>query len=213
LLAVAGLAVGTSALANSPAILLPGGTVSIPDFPDGVALVATKVESFGGGLGPAGVMTEYVVTDSAVNPFGYHDMVFAFSLSLSSGNVAQVSLPGYAAFDTAVKSCNNAVCIEPPGMPPDTATRSADGDIVSFLWSTAMTTDSGGFVIYTNSTGYSDPPSGRIIDLAGDVSLVPVFLPSGVPEPATWALMLVGIAALGGVMRRRAPLKARRASC
>src|SRR5271154_4907560 len=140
-LAALGWAVGTSALALSPAILAPGGTVAVPDFPDGVALVATMVEPFGGGPGPAGVLTEYVVTDSAVNPFGYHSLAFAFSLSLASGDVAEVSLPGYAAFDTAVKSCNNLVCIEGPGMPPDTATRSVSGDVVSFLWSTPMTTD------------------------------------------------------------------------
>jgi len=217
LLAAAGLtvgfpAVGLPATAPSPAILPPGGTVAIPDFPDGVALIATKTSSFGGGPGPAGVMTEYVVTDSSVNPFGFHDLVFAFALSLSSGNVAQVSLPGYAPFNVAVKSCNSSVCIEGPGTPPDTATRSGSGDIVSFLWGTPITTTSAGFSVYTNAAGYIDPPSGRIIDSAGDVSLVSVFMPFSVPEPASWTLMLAGVALLGSVMRRGRSLTARRAS-
>jgi hypothetical protein len=199
-LAAPGLAAGASV--EAPAILTPGGTVAVPDFPDGVVLVATKVENFGGGAGPAGVLTEYVVTDSAVNPFGYHDVAFAFSLSLSSGDVVKMSLPGYAAFDTAVKSCNSAVCIEGTGTPPDTATRSANGDIVSFLWGTPLTTTSAGFVIYTNANSFIDPPSAQIIDLAGDVSLAPVFLPSTVPEPAGWALMLIGVGLIGSVMRR-----------
>jgi len=215
-LTVAGLGAGTSALAASgtgaPAILLPGGSVSLPDFPDGVALVATKTSSFGGGPGPAGVLTEYVVTDSTVNPFGYNGLVFAFSLSLSSGDVAQIALPGYAPFDTAVKSCNNTVCIEGLGTPPDTATRSSDGDVVSFLWGTPITTTSAGFSVYTNATGYIDPPSGKIIDAAGDVSLVSVFLPSAVPEPASWTLMLLGIALLGPVIRGKANVTGRRAS-
>lgn len=199
-LAAPGLAVGASVAA--PAILPPGGTVAVPDFPDGVVLVASKVENFGGGAGPAGVLTEFVVTDSAVNPFGFHDMAFAFSLSLSSGDVVKMSLPGYGAFETAVKSCNDTVCIEGTGTPPDTATRSADGDVVSFLWGTPLTTKSAGFVIYTNANSFSDPPSGRIFNLAGDVSLVPVFVPSTVPEPAGWALMLVGVGLVGWGMRR-----------
>ena len=201
LLAAASLGIGGPAMAAAPAILAPGGTVAVPDFPDGVALVATKIEDFGGGPGPAGVLTEYVVTDSSVNPFGFHDLVFAFSLSLSSGNVAEISLPGYAAFDTAVKSCDAMACIEGPGIPPDTATRSGDGDVVSFLWGTPITATSAGFSIYTNSFGYGDPPSGRIIDSSGDVSLVSVFLPSSAPEPATWSLMLAGVAVLGWRLR------------
>jgi hypothetical protein len=173
----------------------------VPDFPDGVALLATQTEPFSSDLGPAGTLTEYVVTDSQVNPFGYHGLVFAFKLSLSSGDVARISLPGYGGYDTAVKSCNNVVCVEGPGNPPDTATRSANGDVVSFLFGTPLTGDSSGFVIYTNAVGYKDPMGAQIIDAAGDISFAPTYLPSGTPEPAVWAMMLVGFGGMGLAMR------------
>lgn len=186
----------------APAVLSPGGSVAIPDFPDGVALLAAQAEPFGSDLGPAGVLKEYVVTDSLVNPFGVNGLIFVFQLSLSSGDVAKVSLPGYAGLDTAVKSCNDVACIEGTGDPPDTATRSANGDVVSFLFSTPITGPSAGFSIYTNALGFTDPPSAMIIDAAGDISLAPTFAPAGVPEPSTWAMMLLGLAGMGAALRR-----------
>jgi hypothetical protein len=201
-----------AAAPTSPAILAPGDTVAVPDFLDGVVLVAAKTEDFGAGPGPTGTLTEFVASNSFASPFGLHDLAFAFSLSMSAGDVAKISLPGYAAFGTAVKSCNASACIEGTGDPPDLATRSANGDVVSFLFNTPLTGKSAGFVIYTNATSFADPPVASIFDSSGDVSFASVFLPAGVPEPATWAMMLLGFGAAGAMLRRRPSVVAKRAS-
>lgn len=67
----------------------------------------------------------------------------------------------------------------------------------------------GGFVGWQglDPTGLSestyDQHSGSF---SGTMAIVQIGAPPGVPEPAAWALMLVGIGAVGGVLRRRAPL-------
>ena len=64
-------------------------------------------------------------------------------------------------------------------------------------------TISSGFVAGINTLDFSvtdgGPPTAlRVDDLAGTASLA-----GGVPEPATWAMMVLGFAGLGAVIRRR----------
>jgi hypothetical protein len=201
--AIALLAAGiaaTPAAASSlmaPAILNPGQSVSLPDFPAGADLIATQTESFSSSSGPVGILTEYVVNNAQFSPYAPGDLTFAFGLEVTGDNVAEVSLPGFAGFDTAVKTCNVAACIEGSGVAPDSAERSADGDIVSFLWSTAFTGGSSGFSVYTNATSYTDPPMIQIIDLAGNESFAPTFLPAATPLPTTWLMLVSGFVGLG----------------
>jgi hypothetical protein len=202
-LAAGGLLAASAASAGAPAILAPGQSVSVPDFPDSAVVLATQTEPFGGATGPKGLLTEFVVNDTLYSPFGADDLVFAYSLSMSSGNVAKISLGGFGGFQTAVKSCDALACIEGVGLPPDTATRSADGGTVSFLFDTPLTGASSGFVIYTNASYYYDPPGAAIFDSAGDVAYAPTFLPSAAPEPSAWALLITGLTMLGGVLRWR----------
>jgi hypothetical protein len=201
--AIALLAAGiaaTPAAASSlmaPAILDPGQTVSLPDFPAGADLIATQTESFSSSSGPVGILTEYVVNNTQFSPYALGDLTFAFGLEVTGDNVAEVSLPGFAGFNTAVKTCNVAACIEGTGVAPDSAQRSADGDIVSFLWSTAFTGGTSGFSVYTNATAYTDPPMIQIIDLAGNESFAPTFLPAATPLPTTWLMLVSGFVGLG----------------
>lgn len=209
LLAIAVVAAGiaiTPAAASSvdvPALLDPGQSVSLPDFPASGDVIATQTEDFSSASGPDGILTEYVLNTAEYSPYGPSDLVFAFGLEVTGDNVAEVSLPGFAGFSTAVKTCNVSVCIEGTGIPPTTAERSADGDVVSFLWSTEFTGGSSGFGVYTNATSYSDPPMIQIIDLSGNVSLAPTFLPS-TPLPATWFMLVSGLVGLGFIARRGA---------
>ena len=55
---------------------------------------------------------------------------------------------------------------------------------------------------WSNGTGWNDVP-GTSINLSGYVVEYSEFSTSAVPEPATWALMLIGFGFVGGVMRMR----------
>ena len=46
-------------------------------------------------------------------------------------------------------------------------------------------------------------PTSDFSNAVDNVSLVQVAVPSGVPEPATWAMMLAGFGLVGGALRRR----------
>ncbi|MGH7022173.1 MAG: PEP-CTERM sorting domain-containing protein, partial [Caulobacteraceae bacterium] len=186
----------------------------VPDFVDSVTQVlAFQTVPFGSPGDPTGSLTEYVVTGTGDNPFGNNDVTFAFGLSLTSDDVASISMPGYAGFDTAVKSCNIAgECVEAAGdVVPTTASRSANGDVVEFYFSTPVTSSapSGGFVIYTNAKTYADPPMIEIADTNGNVSFASEFVPSAVPEPQAWMSILAGIGLAGAALRRARRGKAR----
>jgi hypothetical protein len=200
---LAGIAAWPTAAASvtlpAPAILNPGQSVSLPDFPAPSSVLATQTETFGSasGPGPEGTLTEYVVNNAQYSPYRSADLVFAFQLQITRDNVAQISLPGFSGFDTAVKICNVADCAKGTGIAPTSAERSANGNIVSFLWNTAMTGQSSTFSIYTNATDYTDPPMIQIFDLAGNFSVAPTFLPTATPLPSTWVMLLTGLAGLG----------------
>jgi hypothetical protein len=66
-----------------------------------------------------------------------------------------------------------------------------------------ITGSSGGFSIYTNATTYTDPPI-YFTDSSGVTDSVRgAFGPGAVPEPSTWAMLLLGFAGLGLAGYRR----------
>jgi len=56
--------------------------------------------------------------------------------------------------------------------------------------------------VFSNNTAAINDPVGGLIACNGCVSIKPAQA-SAVPEPAAWALMLVGFGAVGSAMRRR----------
>jgi hypothetical protein len=194
-------AVATSPV-PSPVILAPGdSTASIPDFLDGAYIIASQTVPFSSASGPVGTLTEYVVSGTEYNPWSNSDLDFAYSFStITRDAVVSITIPGFAGFDTAVKVCNLPACIEGNGDVPTSASRSSNGDVITFDFATPVTTTSSGFVIYTNATDFVDPPMIDIIDANGVGSLAPGYLPA-VPEPATWAIIFIGVGMIGTAMR------------
>jgi hypothetical protein len=193
----------------APTVLDPGQTVNpLPNFTDGVVpnLPPPYFESFSfgslSGPGPAGTLKEYSAYDSAVSPFGPGGDIFAYSVNVTKGDVQSISFQGFSGFGTAVKTCDNS-CIEGNGTVPYEAMRSSGlGDVISFVFATALTGSSGGFSIYTNATTYTDPPV-IYYDSSGDSVSGNALGPASTPLPAALPLFASGLGALGLLGWRR----------
>jgi hypothetical protein len=192
--------------ASVPAILDPNDTVNpLPNFPATASFVTGgegTTFSFDGGSGPVGSLTEYVIT-TPTNPFSPEGDVFAFSIAVTSGDVASIALSGFAGWDTAVKTCGNG-CVEGTGPVPDSAKRSASGDVVTFIFDTdlAAGNSSGGFNIYTNATGFADP-FGTVTDSSGDTASFSFNGPAATPLPAALPLFAGGLGFIGLLALRK----------
>jgi hypothetical protein len=198
-----------SAMADTiPAVLLPGGTVtSLPNFEDFGDILATVSTSFGTGNSiPSGPFTESVITNTQDNPFGNQFLTFAFSFRVTRGDVVEISLPGFSGWETAVKECT--ICNS--GTPALDATRSVNGDLVSFDFTgiVANGNNTASLAIYTNASGFVDPMI-SFTDINGGVALLPGLLPARVPEPGSLGLLGTVIFTLGALWYRRERLRRR----
>jgi hypothetical protein len=210
LLATTALTTTASADTFVPAVIVPGQQLtSLPDGSDGVVPLLPdpfSVQfSFGGNstTGPAGTLTEFVGNDSMISPFGPSGVIFAFGLSVTRGDIASVAFAGFTGFGAAVKVCDSG-CIEGEGTVPTVVSRSPNGDLIGFGFGTLLTGSSGGFAIYTNAISFTDPAIVFTDSLGAAVSIEGGFGPA-VPEPSTWAMMLLGFGGVGFMAYRRKP--------
>jgi len=225
------LAFNTQALAVDnvvPAQLAPGSFITPvpngpsfnPPIPPGswtVPLPATSFNfDFSTQNGPAGTLTERIYqfsTTDAAHPYG-SGYVFDFILSLTAGSITQFGVGGYSPAGyspyllTSVDQCAFNGCINiPPNSLLATATgasRSADGDQINFFFSdlTAGRT-TGDLKIFTNATTFIDPPA--FFYSNGEKFTTEIFGPGvgAVPEPSTWAMMILGFAGVSFMAYRR----------
>jgi hypothetical protein len=201
----------------APVALPPGGTVSsLPNgyssYPgdEGTLLFNRFIDfDFDDGL-LSGVLRERVIRYQQVNQYHpYGGLYFDYEISLSSGDVAEFSVPGYAGVEVAVKQCGILGCggSGSGGVSTTSASRSSDGNWVSFFFDGDLsgTAHSANLQLLTNACCFSDPYA-TLTNAAGDTFSVPVLTPVAVPEPPTWAMLLLGFTALGfaGYWRARA---------
>ena len=161
-----------------------------------MALIAQKTDSFS-----SGILTEFVVANTASGPYGPQSYAFAFAISITNDLVTSVTLPGFAGFQTAVKVSDTSSLGAGP-VPTSAFRSSGTGDLITFSFATPAAT-TGDFVVYTNATGYVDPMA-SIDLLSGGILTLDVLAPA-VPEPSTWAMLLLGFAGLGFMAYRRKP--------
>lgn len=208
----------------APIALPPGATVSpLPNggssYPgdEGIVEFDQFINfDFDDGL-LAGVLRERVIQYSQVNEFHpYGGLYFDYEIALSSGDVTEFSAPGYAPYEVAVKQCGISVCggSGANGVLTTAATRSSDGNWISYFFDNGDLvggTHSANLQLLTNATSFIDPDA-TLTNAAGDVFSVPIVGPAPVPEPTTWAMMLIGSAGLGfaGYRRARGPRGASR---
>ena len=204
---------------TAPDVLNPGGTVSpLPDgasgdgangYPFTIVSGFPKTYNFDFSAqgGPTGQLFENVVYYSNVvipaHPYGDGRM-FDFRFTLTAGTVTQFGVFGYEPFDTAIKQCDFVGCLHVTSgaTGASSASRSANGDEILFSFSNlsgsgapGTSNHTGNFQIFTNAGEVIDPLGG-FYDANGDLFTLDIAGPA-VPEPSTWAMMLLGFAGLG----------------
>jgi hypothetical protein len=212
-LASAGAATGTATVLTDPAPLPPGATVSpIPngysfDSDDSTTALFSTTQNFDFEDGPSGFLFEAVYSfpdQSPAHPYGA-GLFFIYNLVLTSGDATSLSVPGYSGYQVSVKQCGIVNCIDYGsfGALMTSASRTSDGDGVTFNFDLTGPGNSSNLQLFTNASSYVDP-NGILTDSEGGTFSIPVITPAAVPEPSTWARMLIGFAGLGYAGYRRA---------
>jgi hypothetical protein len=139
----------------------------------------------------SGNLFEAVISDPT-NVFGPGDLDFIIVVSNEPGSfnsIQRVTTSSFAGFKTDVGYFAGF-----PGIPPSTVDRLTAAAIgFKFFGGIAPGSDSAQLAIETNATRFT---SGFLSAFNNGSATITGFAPS-VPEPSTWAMMLIGFAGLG----------------
>lgn len=193
----------------APQALNPGAQVS--PVPNGFVPTFTKPfdssVSFDFVGGPAGILRERVLKFSDTSPAPYNGggLLFDYEITLSSGDITEFSVGGYSGIWASVKQCGIPGCTGSgaDGVPTTGASRTPDGNWISFFFDSDLsgTAHSANMQLLTDVTSFIDPPA-TLRDAMGDVFSLSIVGPAPIPEPSTWAMILLGFAGLGFAYRR-----------
>jgi hypothetical protein len=198
----------------APDLLAPGTTVNpLANGDSGTgANPLFAQENFAFTNGPSGTLTERVLTFSGgvtpAHPYG-SGLYFDFEITLTSGDVTSITVPGYSGFDVSVKQCGISNCggLGADGVLATSASRTADGSEITFSFGNddlTGTAHSANLQLLTDATSFVNPLALASIEGNGGTFSIPVDGPvASVPEPSTWAMMLLGFAGFGFMAYRR----------
>jgi hypothetical protein len=200
-----------SAAIVSPSLLSAGGTISpLPNGDSsGDGIPSTKpfdqTESFSFSDGLAGSLRQRVISYSDA-PSGFHPgLYFDYEINLTSGDVTAIAISGYSGFQASVKECGISNCggSGANGVLATSASRSSDGDVITFDFGKALTASehSANLQIFSSASLFQDPFA-FFTDTNGNTFSIAAVAPA-VPEPSTWAILLLGFAGLGFMAYRR----------
>jgi hypothetical protein len=194
-----------------PVPLDPGTTVLlVPNGDSGntgtVLFYANESFAFAGG--PSGILHERIIQYSDPLPLTAHPygsgLYFDFEISLTSGSVTSLTVPGYSGFDVSVKQCGISNCggFGALGVLTTGASRTSDGNDITFSFGSTLngTAHSANLQLFTNATSYVDDAMATFNN--NDLFTLNVVAPT-VPEPSTWAMLILGFAAIGFMAYRR----------
>lgn len=198
----------------APVALGPGSTVnSLPNgFSSADSIAHTKLFdqtlafSFTDGL--TGTLRERVISYSDAPSAVHPGLYFDYEIGLTSGTVTAFTIEGYSNFDTFVKECGISYCggSGANGISATSASRSMNGDQVTFNFGNALTSGehSANLQIFSSASRYQDPLA-FFADASGNTFSIDVVGPlaSSVPEPSTWAMMVLGFCGLGFMACRK----------
>ena len=178
------------------AIVLDPGTSGSPDLLSlgaGSTLVANTGSLSFSNSAFSGTIDEWVYQDTA-NSFGSGDLTWIIQVVNSASStdaIARVTAGNFATFMTDVGDNGGANA-------PSLVDRDTPGHTLGFSWA-----PTGGLLagetsdllfIDTNASRFT---TGTLAVIDSETSDLSGYEPSAVPEPATWAMMLIGFAGLG----------------
>jgi hypothetical protein len=204
------------AVLTDPVVISPGTTIPAPDGFSGTSFTSlagfpfSSSFNFSGSGGPSGTLSEDILNWSTVDSaHPYSGLTYVFTMKLNSGSadVSALTFGGYSGFDVSVKQCSFATCenFTTAGVAASSVSRSSDGNNITYDFSNAVTggTHTGHLHIFTDSTAYA----GTTVDLeeanGQEFAIHGVFFGPAVPEPSTWAMMILGFAGIGFMAYRR----------
>ena len=167
--------------------------------------------AWGASFSIQGTLISSVMTNDSSNPFGLNDLTFTYQFLMATNSphaAEEISIGNFASFLTDVSYLPGT------GIKPGFFTRSfesaTEGDTIDFLFGGAGNvpagTNSALLVIQTDALAWA-PSISSIID-SSSVPNIPTLAPVDVvPEPATFALVGVGMTAFACLKRRQNNVK------
>lgn len=199
----------------APVVLTPGGTVS--SLPNGDSsgppplqgtLVTDLTQPFSFSDELTGSVFERVLSYSDAPSTDHPGLYFDYEISLTSGSLSAFSISGYSTLDTYVKECGISNCggMGANGVLATSASRSTDGGVITFDFGNNSPLIAGEYSanlqIFANVSDYQTSLA-SFTDSSGHTFYLGGALSPGVPEPSTWAMLLIGFAGLGFMSYRR----------
>ena len=208
-MALAGLTLGLASAANAQDVTITySGTQAIPGINDFLSTLSglglTQYTTSGATIvlnGDAIITFEFLGSESgysdtfstvslpalSLSEFSQFEDHFASPVAIGSGAFASGSLIGRLLFST----------LNPGGL------NATVGDAGFGIFLGPNATSSGSFNTSVFYLGYDDQIEPGVDDDNHDDFIVRATVTSAVPEPATWAMMLIGFGAVGYSLRRR----------
>jgi hypothetical protein len=200
-----------------PVVLDPLQSASVPDgfsgpgFTPVIAAPFSFNFNFGLSGGPVGTLTENIIQYAPVDvshPYG--GLTYVFTMKLTGGNVSSLTLGGYSGFDVSVSQCSDVNCenFNTAGIAATSASRSADGSQIKYAFGANGITGGAGIHTahlfeFTDSTAYADTAVSFRTSSGQSFTINNEFFGPAVPEPSTWAMMILGFAGVGFMAYRR----------
>jgi hypothetical protein len=153
----------------------------------------------------AGSLRERVLDYADTPSVNHPGLYFDYEIQLTAGALSALTVTGWAGFQSFVKECGITGCggSGSDGLTATSATRSANGDQITFAFGTPLTAGehSANLQIFSSASLFQDPLA-FFTTVSGNTFSIDVVGPA-TPEASTWAMIIIGFAGIGFMACRR----------